>query len=213
DVVPVQRCSRESAVSETIERFEIRVDDSVLEDLRRRLAWTRFPDQIEGTSWEYGIPIDYLRELVEYWRDRYDWRAQEARLNELPHFRTCIDGQSIHFVHARSARADALPLLLTHGWPGSFVEFLDVIPPLTDPEAHGGRAADAFHVIAPSLPGYGFSEPTRTRGWDVRRTARAFIELVRRLGYARYGAQGGDWGAQGATRIGTFDPDHCAGLH
>jgi pimeloyl-ACP methyl ester carboxylesterase len=200
-------------VSETIERFEIRVDDTVLEDLRRRLAWTRFPDQIEGTGWEYGIPIDYVRELVAYWRDEYDWRAQEARLNALPHFRTRIDGQSIHFVHARSARTDAFPLLITHGWPGSVAEFLEVIPRLTEPEAHGGRAADAFHVIAPSLPGYGFSEPTRTRGWDVRRIARAFIELMHRLGYTRYGAQGGDWGAQVATRIGALDPDHCAGIH
>ncbi len=169
-------------MSETIERFRIRVDDSVLEDLHRRLAWTRFPDQIEGTSWEYGIPSDYVRELAAYWRDEYDWRAQEARLNELAHFRTRIDGQSIHLIHARSARADAFPLLITHGWPGSVVEFLDVIPRLTDPEAHGGRAADAFHVIAPSLPGYGFSEPTRARGWDVRRIARAFIELMHRLG-------------------------------
>jgi len=201
------------AMSETIERFQIHVDDSVLEDLHRRLAWTRLPDQIEGTGWEYGISLDYLRELVEYWRDEYDWRAQEARLNELEHFRTRIDGQSIHFIHARSARADAFPLLIMHGWPGSIVEFLDVIPRLTDPEAHGGRAADAFHVIAPSLPGYGFSEPTRTRGWDVRRTARAFIELMRRLGYARYGAQGGDWGAQVTTRIGARDADHCAGIH
>src|SRR5262245_42649152 len=182
----VQGRSRERVVSETIEQFEIHIDDSVLEDLRLRLARTRFPDQIEGTGWEYGMPTDYLRELVEYWRDRYDWRAQEARLNALPHFRTRIDGQSIHFVHARSAPADALPLLIVHGWPGSIVEFLDVIPRLTGPEAHGGRAADAFHVIAPSLPGYGFSEPTRMRGWDVVRIARAFIELMRRLGYARY---------------------------
>jgi pimeloyl-ACP methyl ester carboxylesterase len=200
-------------VSEPIERFEIHVDEAVLEDLHRRLAWTRFPDQIEGTGWEYGIAIDYLRELVAYWRDGYDWRLQEARLNQLPHFRTRIDGQSIHFVHARSARTDALPLLITHGWPGSVVEFLDVIPRLTDPEAHAGSAGDAFHVVAPSLPGYGFSEPTRTRGWDVRRIARAFIELMRRLGYDRYGAQGGDWGAQVATRIGALDPDGCAGIH
>jgi epoxide hydrolase len=200
-------------MAEAIEQFRIHVDDSVLEDLRRRLAQTRFPDQIEGTGWEYGFPVVYLRELVEYWRDKYDWRAQEARLNELAHFRTRIDGQSIHFIHARSARADAFPLLITHGWPGSVVEFVDVIPRLTKPEAHGARAADAFHVVAPSLPGYGFSEPTRTRGWDVRRIARAFIELMRRLGYARYGAQGGDWGAQVATRIGALDPDHCAGIH
>jgi pimeloyl-ACP methyl ester carboxylesterase len=200
-------------MSEAIEPFQIRVDDPVLEDLRGRLTGTRFPDQIEGTGWEYGIPVAYLRELVEYWRDTFDWRAQEARLNALAHFRTRIDGQSIHFIHARSAHADALPLLITHGWPGSVVEFLDVIPRLTDPQAHGGRAADAFHVVAPSLPGYGFSEPPRTRGWDVPRVALAFTELMDRLGYARYGAQGGDWGAQVTTRIGALDPEHCVGIH
>ena len=203
----------EGSVSEAIEGFQIRVDDSLLEDLRRRLVQTRFPDQIEGTGWEYGAPVAYLRELVEYWRDKYDWRAQEARLNELPHFRTRIDDQSIHFIHARSKHADALPLLLVHGWPGSVVEFLDVIPRLTDPQAHGGGAADAFHVIAPSLPGYGFSEPPRTRGWDPWRIARAFIELMRRLGYSRYAAQGGDWGSQIATRIAALDPEHCVALH
>jgi microsomal epoxide hydrolase len=203
----------EEAMSEAIERFEIRVDDGVLSDLRSRLALTRFPDQIEGTGWEYGVPVAYVRELVEYWRDKYDWRAQEARLNALPHFRTRIDGQSIHFVHARSKHADAFPLLLVHGWPGSIVEFLDVIPRLTDPEAGGGGSADAFHVIAPSLPGYGFSEPTRTPGWDVRRIARAFIELMHRLGYPRYGVQGGDWGAQIATRIPPLDPGHCVAIH
>ena len=196
-----------------IERFEIRIDGSVLDDLRNRLALTRLPDQIDGTGWEYGIPEDYLRDLVEYWRDTYDWRAQEERLNELAHFRTWIDGQSIHFIHARSAHADAFPVLLMHGWPGSVVEFLDVIPRLTDPEAHDGSAADAFHVIAPSLPGYGFSEPTRTRGWGPSRVAAAFTELMDRLGYTRYGAQGGDWGAQVATRIGALDPQHCVGIH
>jgi pimeloyl-ACP methyl ester carboxylesterase len=196
-----------------IERFEISVDDTVLDDLRARLAQTRFPDQIEGTEWEYGIPVDYLRELVQYWRDTYEWRAQEARLNELAHFRTSIDGQSIHFIHARSAQSDAFPLLLLHGWPGSVVEFLDVVPRLTEPEAHGGSAADAFDVIAPSLPGYGFSEHTHTRGWDVSRMARAFVELMRRLGCTRYGAQGGDWGAQVAASIGAVDPEHCTGIH
>ncbi len=197
----------------TVERFEIRVDDAVLEDLQRRLAATRLPDQIDGTGWEYGIPSDYLGELVRYWGEEYDWRAAEARLNELDHFRTTIDGQSIHFVHARSAHDGAQPLLLTHGWPGSIVELLDVIPRLTTPEAYGGDAADAFHVVAPSLPGYGFSEVTRTRGWDVSRIAEAFIALMARLGYDRYGAQGGDWGAQVTTRIGAFDPDHCAAIH
>ena len=198
---------------EEIEAFEIRVHDDILEDLHRRLAATRFPDQMEGTGWEYGTPVDYVRDLVEYWRDGYDWRAQEARLNQLSHFRTRIDGQSIHFVHARSHRKDAVPLLIVHGWPGSIVEFLDVIPRLAHPDAHGGDSADTFHVIAPSLPGYGLSEPTRTPGWDAARIARAFIELMRRLGYTRYGAQGGDWGAQVATRIGYLDPDHCAAIH
>jgi pimeloyl-ACP methyl ester carboxylesterase len=196
-----------------IEPFDIHIADAVLDDLRDRLARTRLADQIAGTGWEYGIPLDYLRELVAYWRDEYDWRTHEARLNELDHFRTRIDGQSIHFVHARAPHADALPVLLTHGWPGSVVEFLDVIPQLTRPEEHGGRADEAFHVVAPSLPGYGFSEPTRTGGWNVPRVARAFVELMRRLGYERYVAQGGDWGAQVATRIGAIDPEHCAAIH
>ena len=200
-------------MSEAIERFAIHVDDAVLDDLRRRLAHARFPDRIDGTGWEYGVAVDALRDLVAYWGDGYDWRAEEARLNQLAHFRTRIDGQSIHFVHARSPHAGAMPLLLVHGWPGSIVEFLEVIPRLADPERHGGTAADAFHVVAPSLPGYGFSEPTRTRGWDVRRIAHAFVELMGRLGYPRYGAQGGDWGAQITTRMAALDARHCAGLH
>ena len=149
----------------------------------------------------------------DYWRDGYDWRTQEARLNSFSHFRTRIDDQSIHFLHARSAHAEALPLLITHGWPGSIVEFLDVIPRLTDPESFGGQASDAFHVVAPSLPGYGWSEPPRTPGWDEHRIAGAFIDLMGRLGYSRYGAQGGDWGAQVTTRIGALDPEHCAAVH
>jgi len=186
-----------------IEPIEIRVDDAVLDDLRRRLMSTRLPDQIEDSGWEYGIPVDYLRALVEYWLEGYVWRAQEARLNELSHHRTVIDGQPIHFVHAPSPNPDALPLLITHGWPGSIVEFLDVIPRLTDD----------FHVVAPSLPGYGFSGPTTTPGWDTWRIAEVFAELMRRLGYSRYGAQGGDWGAQVATRIGAIDSEHCAAIH
>jgi len=200
-------------VSAAVESFRIGIEEPVLEDLQRRLAQTRLPDQIPGTGWEYGIPCDYLRELVDTWRDEYDWRAEESRLNELSHFRTRIDGHAIHFVHARSPHEEALPLLLSHGWPGSIVEFQAVIPRLTHPEAHGGRAADAFHVIAPSLPGYAFSEPPRERGWDVPRMARAFIELMGRLGYRRYAAQGGDWGAQITTRIGAFDPEHLVAIH
>jgi pimeloyl-ACP methyl ester carboxylesterase len=200
-------------MTEAIEPFEIHVDDSVLDDLRERLARTRWPDQIPGTGWDYGIPTDYVRTLVEYWLESYDWRAEEARLNQLSHFRTTIDGQSIHFIHARSSHPDAFPLVITHGWPGSVVEFLEVIPRLTHPEDHGGQAADAFHVVAPSLPGFGFSEPTRTPGWDVRRIAYAWKELMDRLGCERYGAQGGDWGAQVAMRLAAYDRQHCAALH
>jgi pimeloyl-ACP methyl ester carboxylesterase len=209
--MPLSFCARKlvsgrtgvKGVPDAIETFRLHVDDAVLDDLRSRLERTRLPDRIEGTGWEYGVPVDYLRELVEYWCNDYDWRAQEARLNELEHFRTTIDGQAIHFVHARSPRPGAFPLLLLHGWPGAFTEFLDVI----------ARLGDTFDLIVPSLPGYGFSGPTRTRGWDVTRIARAFIELIARLGYERYGAQGGDWGAQIATRIGALDPEHCAAIH
>jgi epoxide hydrolase len=190
-------------MAEAIEPFEIHVDDLVLDDLRARLALTRFPDEIPDTGWEYGFPLGYLQVLVDYWRDIYDWRAQEAGLNELDHFRTTIDGQQVHFVHVPSPRADAFPLLLLHGWPGSIIEFLDVIPLLRDD----------FHLVIPSMPGYGFSEPVRTRGWDPMRIARAFTELMAGLGYSRYGAQGGDWGAQIATRIGALDEQHCAAIH
>jgi pimeloyl-ACP methyl ester carboxylesterase len=200
-------------VSDAIERFEVHVDDAVLEDLRDRLTRARLPDAIPDTGWEYGIPVAYLADLVAYWRDRYDWRVHEARLNRFDQFETAIDGQTVHFVHARSSRADAFPLLLMHGWPGSVVEFLAVIEPLTHPERHGGEPADAFHVVAPSLPGYAFSGPTRTRGWHPDRIATAFAELMARLGYDRYGAQGGDWGAQVATRLGALDAAHCAALH
>ncbi len=196
-----------------IEPFTIEVEETVLEDLRDRLGRTRFPEQPGGTGWEYGLPTDVLRDLVAYWRNGYDWRAEERRLNRFDQFRTEIDGQSVHFLHVRSPHPDALPLLLTHGWPGSIVEFLDVIPMLADPAASGGGAGDAFHVIAPSLPGYAFSGPTTEAGWDEGRIARAFAELMARLGYPRYGAQGGDWGAQVTTRIAALDPEHCAAIH
>ena len=193
--------------------FRVDVDDAVLDDLHARLARTRFPDAIPATGWEYGTPIDEIRDLVGYWRDEYDWRAAEAGLNELDQFVTEIDDVRLHFVHARSPHRDALPVLLVHGWPGSIVEFLDVIPRLTDPTAYGGSAADAFHVVAPSLPGYGFSDAPRVAGWDIARTARAFVVLMDRLGCSRYGAQGGDWGAQITTRMATLDAEHCVGLH
>ncbi len=189
-------------MTDTIEPFEIHIDEGVLDDLRARLALTRFPDELPDSGWEYGFPLGYLRELVEYWRDGYDWRAQEAALNTLPQFRTRIDGCDIHFVHVRSDDPDAFPILLMHGWPGSFVEFVDVIPMLR-----------GFHLVIPSLPGYGFSDPPATTGWDPMRIARAFAELMTRLGYDRYGAQGGDWGSQVATRLPAADPDHCAAIH
>jgi pimeloyl-ACP methyl ester carboxylesterase len=200
-------------VGEAIEGFEIRVPDAVLADLRERLARTRWPDQIEGSGWDYGTDLAYLKELCAYWRDGFDWRAQEERLNRLAQFRTEIDGQPLHFVHQRSSRADALPLLVLHGWPGSICEFAKIIGPLTEPAAHGGDARDAFHLICPSLPGYGFSGPTRTPGWDIRRVAEVTAKLVARLGYDRYGAQGGDWGAVAATQIGVIDAAHLVGIH
>ncbi len=200
-------------MSQDIEPFEIHFDDSAIEDLRDRLARTRFPDQIEGVEWDYGTELEYLKQLVEYWRDKFDWRAREAELNRFEHFRTTIDGQSIHFLHAPAANSDALPIVISHGWPGTVVEFLDVIEPLRNPEAHGGRPEDAFHVVCPSLPGYGFSEPTRSRGWNTRRIAAAFAELMARLGYSRYGAQGGDWGALITSDIARMDPEHVCGIH
>jgi pimeloyl-ACP methyl ester carboxylesterase len=197
----------------SIESFRIHFDDAALDDLKQRLARARLPDQMEGVGWDYGTEREYLAELIGYWRDKYDWREHERRLNDWEHFRTVIDGQSIHFLHARSRHENAMPLVISHGWPGTIVEFMNVIEPLRDPEAHGGRAEDAFHVICPSLPGYGFSEPTRSRGWNCVRMADAFIELMARLGYPRYGAQGGDWGALITTEIGRRDPEHVAGIH
>lgn len=200
-------------MTEAIDPYLVDVDDDVLTDLHERLVRTRLPDQIDGTGWEFGFPVAELRDLVEYWRDGYDWRVHEARLNEFPQFRTTVDGQNLHFIHARSPHEDAVPLLLMHGWPGSIVEFLDVVEPLRDPDSHGGDTADTYHVIAPSLPGYGFSGPTTEPGWDPARIARAFATLMERLGYDRYVAQGGDWGSQVATRIALADPQHCAAIH
>jgi pimeloyl-ACP methyl ester carboxylesterase len=193
--------------------FTVAVPEAVLADLRERLARTRFPEQIPGAGWDYGTDLDYQRDLVGYWRDQFDWRAQEARLNAFDQYLTTIDGQQVHFVHQRSPEPDALPLCITHGWPGSVVEFLDVIGPLTDPRAHGGDPADAFHVVAPSIPGYAFSGPTTERGWSPHRVAEAWATLMAGLGYDRYGAQGGDWGSIITTRLALVDPAHLAGIH
>jgi len=193
--------------------FKIDVPQSQLDDLKQRLAATRWPDEMPGVGWSRGAPLSYIKELAEYWRTSFDWRAAEARMNQFPHFLTEIDGVQVHFLHARSPEPNAMPLIITHGWPGSFVEFLDVIDPLINPTAHGGDPADAFHVIIPSVPGYGFSGPTHHLGWDTERVALAWKELMRRLGYTRYIAQGGDWGSPISLRVGLADPEHVAGVH
>jgi epoxide hydrolase len=200
-------------MSDDITGFRIDIPDADLDDLRRRLRQTRWPERQTVDDWSQGIPLAYVRQLCEYWLDRYDWRATEARLNRLPQFVTEIDGIDIHFLHARSAEEGALPLVITHGWPGSLVEFLKVIGPLTDPVAYGGNAADAFHVVCPSLPGYGFSGKPSRPGWGTGHVADAWDQLMGRLGYERYGAQGGDWGAQVTTAIGIRHPEHLAGIH
>jgi epoxide hydrolase len=196
-----------------IRPFRIDVPQADLDDLRARLARTRWPDELPDVGWSRGVPLGYLQQLAVYWRDGYDWRKHEAALNEHPQFTTTIDGTGVHFLHVRSPEPDALPLILTHGWPGSVVEFLDVIGPLADPRAHGGDPADAFHLVIPSIPGYGFSGPTREAGWTTDRVAAAWKELMARLGYERYGAQGGDWGAFIAPELGRIDPEHVVGVH
>lgn len=193
--------------------FRIDVAAADLDDMNLRLARTRWPDELPGVGWSYGVPTTYLQGLAEYWRDSYDWRASEAHLNRFPQFTTTIDGQSIHFLHVRSPESNALPLLMTHGWPGSLVEFLKVIGPLTDPRAHGGDPADAFDVIVPSMPGFGFSGPTHKSGWDMARIARAWVQLMARLGYERYGAHGTDTGAVISPMVGRIDAEHVVGVH
>lgn len=192
--------------------FRIAVPDEDLADLRDRLARTRWPEPECVDDWAQGIPLDYVRELAGYWADGYDWRAREAALNTFDQFVTELDGLDIHFIHQRSPHPDALPLILTHGWPGSIVEFHKVIRPLTDPTAHGGSASDAFHVVCPSLPGYGFSGKPTTTGWGVGRIAAAWDELMARLGYDRYGAQGGDWGSAVTTELGRRG-GRCMAIH
>jgi epoxide hydrolase len=196
-----------------IHPFRINIPQADLDDLRDRLARTRWPAKLPGLGWTRGVPLAYLRDLAEYWQASLDWRKQEAILNELPQFTTTIDGQRIHFLHARSPEPDALALVLTHGYPSSVVEFLDLIGPLTDPRAHGGDSSDAFHVVAPSLPGFGFSSPLAGTGWELTRTTKAWVKLMHRLGYERYGAHGGDIGGGVAGDLGVRDPDHVVGAH
>jgi epoxide hydrolase len=193
--------------------FRIDIPQRDLDDLYDRLDRTRWPDELPGVGWAYGVPTEYLRELVRYWRHEYDWRATEARLNEWPQFTTGIDGERVHFAHLRSPEPNATPLVITHGWPGSIVEFLDVAGPLTDPAAHGGDPADAFHLVVPSIPGFGFSGHTLQTGWEARRIADAWAELMTRLGYERFAAQGGDWGAAVSRELGRVHPDRVIGVH
>jgi pimeloyl-ACP methyl ester carboxylesterase len=197
----------------TITPFRIAIPEADLDDLRRRLARTRFPEKETPDDWSQGVPLAYVREVATYWEKQYDWRRAEARINAFPQFKTAVDGLDIHFLHVRSPHENALPLVLTHGWPGSIVEFLEVIEPLTDPAKHGGDPADAFHVVCPSLPGYGFSGKPAGPGWGVEKIAGAWAELMGRLGYDRYVAQGGDWGSAVTTAIGIQDPAHCRGIH
>jgi hypothetical protein len=196
-----------------IRPFRVDVPQADLDDLQSRLARVRWPDELPDVDWSHGVPLGYVRELVDHWRTGYDWRAHEARLNAHPQFTTTIDGQRMHFLHVRSPEPDALPLICTHGWPMSVFEYVDLIGPLSDPRAHGGEASDAFHLVIPSLPGVAFSGPTTEPGWDSGRVARAWVELMARLGYDRYGAHGNDAGSQVSPEVGRHDPDRIVGVH
>ena len=196
-----------------IRPFTVSIPDAEIDDLKLRLARTRWPDPETVGDWSQGVRVENLRNLVAHWERDYDWRRFEAQLNRFPQFRTEIDGLDIHFIHVRSANPGALPLILTHGWPGSIVEFLKLIGPLTDPVAYGGDAADSFDVVIPSLPGFGFSQKPTETGWTVARIAGAWVELMKRLGYPRWTAQGGDWGAVVTTALGAMQPEGLLGIH
>ncbi|WP_040866435.1 epoxide hydrolase family protein [Nocardia exalbida] len=196
-----------------IRPFHIDIPQADLDDLRSRVARTRWIDDLPGAGWERGVPTAYLKELAGYWAEKFDWRAAEAELNAYPQFTTIVSGQDVHFLHVRSARADATPLLLLHGWPSSVADFRDMIGPLTDPAAHGAPDAPAFHLVIPSLPGHGFSGPLTEPGWNDGRIAAALAELMARLGYDRYGVQGGDHGAFIAPALGRIDTQHVLGVH
>ena len=194
--------------------YRIEIPQEALDDLDRRLAATRWPGEMPGAGgWERGVPAAYLRELAEFWRTRYDWRAAEAELNRFPQFTVEIDGANVHFLHVRSPEPDAVPMIITHGWPSSFVEYLDVVGPLTDPRAHGGDPADAFHLVIPTLPGFGLSGPLSEPGWDMPRVAAAWAQLMARLGYDRYLAQGGDFGSWITQMLAGIDREHILGGH
>lgn len=199
-------------MSDTITPFTLAIPQADLDDLQARLARTRWPERETVDGWQQGVPLTAARALVDHWQHRYDWRRCEATLNAIGQFTTTIDGLNVHFLHRRSPEPNALPIVITHGWPGSVIEFLKVIGPLTDPVAHGGRAEDAFHVVCPSLPGYGFSERP-AEGWPVPRIARAWITLMKRLGYNRFVAQGGDWGSAVTTAIGASGDPAVVGIH
>ena len=196
-----------------IKSFSIDIPQSTLDDLAAKLAGARLPAPLPGDDWDTGVPVSWLTELVDYWRTKYDWRAAEAELNAYPQFTTEIDGQRIHFLHVKSPEPDALPLVLTHGWPGSIVEFLDLIGPLTDPVAHGGDAADAFHLVIPSLPGFGFSGPVSKSGWGRERVGEVWAVLMEQLGYERYGVQGGDIGGAVSPAVARAARDKVVGVH
>lgn len=193
--------------------FRIEIPDADLEDLRVRLRNSRLPEAETPDDWSQGIPLAYVSEVLAYWRDDYDWRRGERRINAFDQFRTRLDGLNIHFLHVKSPVAGAMPLLMTHGWPGSVVEFLKVIEPLTNPLAHGGKAEDAFHVVCPTLPGFGFSDKPAKPGWGIEKIAKEWAELMSRLGYERYVAQGGDWGAIVTSALAGIDPQHCQAIH
>ncbi|HLK41752.1 MAG TPA: epoxide hydrolase [Thermoleophilia bacterium] len=196
-----------------IEPFRIDIPQADLDDLRDRLARTRWTQDVPGGGWQYGLASGYLKELAEYWRAGYDWRKQEALLNEFPQFVTTIDGQRVHFLHVRSPEPGALPLVVTHGWPGSVVEYLDVIGPLSDPRSHGGDPADAFDLVIPSIPGFAFSSPLSEPGWNRHRVAGAWVQLMHGLGYERYGAHGSDAGSFVSPEVGRQDPANVVGVH
>ncbi|MDN5857329.1 MAG: epoxide hydrolase [Pseudonocardia sp.] len=202
-----------TAGTSDIRPFRVEVSQADLDDLNERLARTRLPQPAPTDDWEYGTPNSYLRGTVDYWHHKFDWRAQELRINEFPHFRTEIDQQTIHFIHVPSGEANATPLLLLHTYPGSFVDYLDMIGPLTDPVAHGGTAEDAFSVVVPSIPGFGYSTPLNGRGWTMRRAAETFDKLMRKLGYGSYGSHGSDNGAMISRELGVLQPEGFLGLH